>query len=418
VARSEQLLHWNPFRWQFSRARLRRLNVFGFAALAGVILLLPGVAAAQKVSAGIVAGGSLTDGFRDQTFYNLVPSIDPGAPPFFIGTHYWSPSKDYVAGGMIELHFTPRWSLEVNGLFRQLHGRWEAIQPDGSVNSISPHPVVTWQFPILGKYRFAGRKWSPFIEAGPSLRTAGNLNSSDPSHHGLTAGTGFEIQWGSLRIAPTVRYTLWAGDNNPGNADTKPDQLEILVGLSGQSESGGRPLGQHISVGFIVGTNLTGDYRSTNLSNEGDRPVLRSSGPRSFVFGPSVEVHLPRRFSVEVNALHRPISSATETFYEEMPYRSTYRAVTWVFPVLAKYRFSFRGLEPFAALGPSFRMRQTLAEAADASPYGITAGAGVEMRAKRIQIAPALRFTHWARDRRDFGGPVLNQAEVLVGVTF
>jgi hypothetical protein len=387
------------------------------SALAGGTLLLPSDAPAQKISAGIVAGGSLTDGFRDQTIYNLVPSTEPGAPFLLIGTRFWSPSKDYVGGGMVELHFNPHWSLEVNGLFRQLDGKFAAIQPDGSVNSISPNPVVTWQFPVLAKYRFADQKWSPFIEAGPSFRTTGNRNISNPSHHGLSAGTGFEVHWRSLRIAPTVRYTLWAGDNTQNSAQTKPDQLEILVGLSGRSESGGRPLGRHIALGFMVGANLTGDYGSTNLSHEGDPPIFRSSGPRSFLFGPTVEIRLPHRLSLEVSALNRPISSATETSYEGMLFRTTYRAVTWVFPVLAKYRLSVRGLEPFLAVGPSFRLRQSLAEASDASPYGVSAGAGLQMRAGPMKIAPGVRYTHWA-DRRDFGGPFRNQAEVLVGFSF
>ena len=88
------------------------------------------------------------------------------------------------------------------------------------------------------------------------------------------------------------------------------------------------------------------------------------------------------------------------------------------FPVLAKYSLSVRGVEPFIALGLSFRLHQTLAEAADASPYGIAAAAGLEMHAGPMRITLAIRFTHWAWDRRDFGGPVRNQAGALVGFTF
>lgn len=387
--------------------------------MAGAILLLALGASAQKVSVGIVGGASLTDGFRDQTIYNLAPSPDPGSPPFFVGIRFWSPSKDYVVGGMLEFHFNPHWSLEVNGLFRQLHGKWASVQPDGSLHSISPHPVVTWQFPVLAKYRFQGRKWNPFIEAGPSFRTAGNLNSSDPSHHGLTAGAGLETNWRGLKIAPSVRYTLWAGEKYRGtSAQTGPDQVEILVRFSRESKSSRHPLGRPISMGFTLGTNLTGDYRTTNIAHENQTPIYRSSGPRSFIYGPMMEVRLPHHLSVEVNALHRPVSSATETSYEGTPYRYTHRAVTWVFPVLAKYRFSVRGLEPFIGLGPAFRLRQTLAEAADASPYGVAAAAGIYMHVGPMRITPAIRFTHWARDRRDYGGPYQNQVEALVGFSF
>jgi hypothetical protein len=272
---------------------------------------------------------------------------------------------------------------------------------------------------VLAKYQFQGRKMNPFVEVGPSFRTAGNLNTSDPSHHGLTAGTGFETNWRSLKIAPTVRYTLWAGDRHQSSAaQTAPDQLEILVKFSREAESSWRPLGRHISLGFTAGTNLNGGFRTTNIGHEGEPPAYVTSGPRSFIYGPKVEIRLPRRLSLEVNALHRPVSRATETSYEGRPSRWTSRSVTWVFPVLVKYGFAVRGLEPFVAVGPSFRLRQTLAEAADASPYGITAATGLETRVGPMRITPAIRYTHWAPDRRDYGGPFRNQAEGLVGFSF
>jgi hypothetical protein len=168
----------------------------------------------------------------------------------------------------------------------------------------------------------------------------------------------------------------------------------------------------------MVGTNLTGDYGPENLAHEGNPPILRTAGPRSFLYGPSVEIRLPHRFSVDVTALHRPISSATETTVNGEPYRTTSRAVTWVFPVLAKYRIPVGDLEPFIALGPSFRLRQTLAEAADASPYGVAAAVGIEKRVGAMRIAPSVRYTHWAPDRREFGGPYHNQVEALFGFSF
>jgi hypothetical protein len=356
------------------------------------------------------------------TYYNFVPSPEPGAPPFFVGTRYWSPSKDYAVGGMLELHFNPHWSVEVNGLFRQLNGKWAAIQPDGSVNSISPHPVVTWQFPVLAKYRFQGRKLNPFIEAGPAFRTAGNLNSSDPSHHGLTAGTGLEFHWRSLKIAPTVRYTLWAADKYPDNAaQTGPDQVEILLRLSRGTESIWRPLGRHASLGFTLGTNLTGEISRTTTVYEGLEPgqggtLMILPGPRSLIAGPTLEVRLPRSFSVEVDALYRRISSASEqSFADGTSYRLTHRYVTWVFPVLAKYRFPIRGREAFVGLGPSFRLPQTLS---NSSPYGATATAGVEFRVRDLKIAPAIRYTHWRPDAPWDDLAVRNHAELLVGFSF
>ena len=388
--------------------------VKSMALAAGIVLLSPG-ASAQKISAGAVGGASLTDAFRDLTTFEFAPAAEPGGPARLEGFRSWSPSKDFVAGAMLEVGFNPHWSVEVNGLFRQLNGKWAVVNPDGSLNIISSSSVVTWEFPVLAKYRFQGRRVNPFIEAGPSFRTTGNLNSR-PSHHGIAAGAGLEMRWRSLKIAPAVRYTLWAGEKHTGGAQTAPDQVEILVGISRGSEADWRPLGRRIRLGFTLGTNLTGDIRTRDIAHEGQTPVYVSSGPRSFIYGPAVEVGVARRFSVEATALHRPISGATEMrLAEGRPYQWTFRAATWVFPVLAKYRLAVRGRTPFIALGPSFRLRQSFS---DSSPYGIAGAAGLEMRAGPLKIAPAIRYTHWGPDRRSNGGPVRNQAEALVGLSF
>ncbi len=131
---------------------------------------------------------------------------------------------------MFEVHLDPHWSLEVNGLFRQLHGSVaRVLRPEDSLGDQSPQPVVTWEFPVLAKYRFQRRTLSPFFEAGPSFRTTGNLNT-EPSHHGIAAGAGFEMKWRSLKIAPALRYTLWAGEKHTQGA---PDR-------SGSSRNPGR----------------------------------------------------------------------------------------------------------------------------------------------------------------------------------
>jgi hypothetical protein len=137
------------------------------AGLIGGLLLLSFGASAQKISVGILGGGSLTDAYRDLTFYDFLPSPEPGAAPRLFATRFWSPSKDYVIGGVLEVRFNPRWSLEVNGLFRQLHGSSATVfLPEGSLGDQSPAPTVTWEFPVLAKYRFQRWKVNPFEPRG------------------------------------------------------------------------------------------------------------------------------------------------------------------------------------------------------------------------------------------------------------
>jgi hypothetical protein len=211
----------------------------------------------------------------------------------------------------------------------------------------------------------------------------------------------------------TVLDWAWAGEKHIGGLQTAPDQVELLVGFSRESESDWRPLGRHVSLGFTLGTNLTGDFRTT-IVHEGQSAYF-TSGPRNFIYGPAIEVRLPHRLAMEVNALHRSVSHATEVTFEGTRIRTTGRLATWVFPVLAKYSFSVRSLEPFIGLGPAFRMRQSFSES---SPYGVATAAGLKMHAGPMRITPSIRYTSWAPDKRASGGPVRNQAEVLVGFSF
>lgn len=169
---------------------------------------------------------------------------------------------------------------------------------------------------------------------------------------------------------------------------------------------------------MILGTNLTGDLQKTTQDVGGPTgwpvTIITFSGSKKLIIGPTIELQLPYRLSVEMDALYRRISSAGEWVYADGTRRRAGAGslLTWEFPVLAKYQFRVRGLEPFVGLGPSFRRPQALT---GASPYGAVAGAGVTFNLRHLRIAPAIRYTHWGRDRRPFVGVVRNQTEFLVG---
>jgi hypothetical protein len=148
---------------------------------------------------------------------------------------------------------------------------------------------------------------------------------------------------------------------------------------------------------------------------------ISSSGPKSFIVGPTVEVDLPKNFSLEAAAVYRPVR---EHFQQLLSSGKTYSSVTgvnttWEFPVLAKYRFSVpfeKSFKPFVELGPSFRLPQGLY---GASHYGIAAGAGVEARVVHLKIAPAFRFTEWAPDNPlAVRSASRHQVEFMTGFSF
>jgi hypothetical protein len=136
-------------------------------------------------------------------------------------TAEWQPLKEF--------------SVEVNGLYRPLHFSYEnliSIQEQGVVaGKKSRSTVLTWEFPLLSKYRLPAAGVKTFIEAGPSFRSSGNLNGTDPSHYGITTGGEFETRAGKMKLSPAVRYSRWARDRRP-DGGTNPSQVELVVGFS------------------------------------------------------------------------------------------------------------------------------------------------------------------------------------------
>jgi hypothetical protein len=386
-----------------------RLAVATFlTAIAGMPLGLVG----QDLSIGAIGGGSLTDAAQSETAYNI---------------RTWSQSKDWIAGAAFELRFRSRFSVEVDALYRELHATMASVGPHGSLNGVSPFRVETFEFPVLAKYQFGAGTLKPFLEAGPSFRATGNLNFF-PSHHGVSAGFGMETHWRGLNIAPVVRYTRWAQDMPSFRPVSQLNQVELLVGVSRASESHWSPLGPRISLGVIAEWELTNDIspytENVSVTIPGSANTFTQAnateyvtGVRSLIVGPVLEIHLARHLSVELDGFYRPLREHyapvldNGTVYSSVTYKE---AATWQFPVLAKYRFRLGKVNPFAEVGPSFRL-----PVVSLSADGVTAGAGLEMHWRALHIAPAFRFTRWgAGDSPASSRFDRNEAVLLVGFSF
>lgn len=139
----------------------------------------------------------------------------------------------YLAGLTTQWRVSGKLSMEVDGIYKPLR---VASQESTRATLFS---VLTWQIPVLAKYSWTQRRWSPFAEAGPSFRLSGNLNGYNPSHYGVTAGAGVETRARGMRIAPALRFTRWAEDQNRYRQSnsyyypwTKPNSVELIVGIS------------------------------------------------------------------------------------------------------------------------------------------------------------------------------------------
>jgi hypothetical protein len=118
-----------------------------------------------------------------------------------------------------------------------------------------------------------------------------------------------------------------------------------------------------------------------------------------------------RGLSLEADGTYKPIGTAG------------YSILTWQLPLLLKYHWGVGGGRLFSEAGPSFRASGNLQGSIPPSNFGFTAGAGIEERAKRVVIAPTLRYTRWS-EGQGYGGSSgstiynPNSVELVVGVSF
>jgi hypothetical protein len=150
-------------------------------------------------------------------------------------------------------------------------------------------------------------------------------------------------------------------------------------------------------------------------SSDGPVPPYTGEVKRSldfpFLAGAMVELPVAGHFSFEVDGIYHRLR------YPDDPSV----VVTWEMPVLAKYSLFPRRLNAFLEGGPSFRASGNL-NASNPSHYGLTVGAGADVRLKAFKLSPGMRYTRWAAD----GKPLLypptltrqDQVELLVGFSF
>ncbi len=181
--------------------------------------------------------------------------------------------------------------------------------------------------------------------------------------------------------------------------------------------------GQSVSFGVKSGVPLT-DAFSSETSMGVDTRTHAFSASRNYVVGPAFELGLPLGFSVEADALYRPLNLAVD--YSTIPLGTVHTSsniASWEFPILAKYRFlhTVALLSPYIEAGPVFRAVGSAASSL--SNRGVTLGGGVDIKIWRLRVMPELRYSHWGQDAA--GTPYIvaypsnqNQAEFLIGIGF
>jgi len=199
--------------------------------------------------------------------------------------------------------------------------------------------------------------------------------------------------------------------------------------------------GQPVEVGVKGAVSLTGTSPYDFWHEESKR----------YQIGPYLEVRLPSRFAIEVDALYQRVGSSQSFRYGPAQVQigsepatsvqgvwfNRLRGNSWQFPILAKYylRDQSAAWQPFVSLGPSIRRvgsytdtnQLSVDQQRGAVSYNIhseytnwtvggTAAAGVRWHKGRFAITPEFRFTRWAQNNGN--NLSRNAAAIFLGFGF
>ncbi len=129
-------------------------------------------------------------------------------------------TQRFTLGPSLEFRFPMGFGLEFDILYK----RFEASGRRGS----------SWEFPLLGKYRFSGEHLRPYVEAGPTFQRLGGLpvplpfTTGSETRKGLAMGAGIELRLPVIRVSGGLRYSHW-GDT-PLVRST--NLVDFLLGVS------------------------------------------------------------------------------------------------------------------------------------------------------------------------------------------
>jgi hypothetical protein len=174
---------------------------------------------------------------------------------------------------------------------------------------------------------------------------------------------------------------------------------------------------QHLDFG--VGVGVKGGVPATDLLKAagvttGVPPVL--SQDDNYLVGPVAELRLPFGFAFEADGLYRGTQYHVVSS-NNLPTRI--QSSSWEIPYLGKFRFPIPLLKPFVVAGGSYRIFNNLPPGVTATHNGVVAGAGLELRMKKVRLSGEFRYLRWGEPpQNDLARLKQDQGEVLFGLIF
>ena len=205
------------------------------------LLFLASLAAfSQPFSFGVKGGMPLTNFIEVASAQNINASTT---------------TNRYIVGLTGELRLPFGLGVEADILYR--HFSYAAIGGTSGITTTSSTVDTTsgaWEFPLLAKYRFKGKIFRPFVDAGVAwdrlsgltqtvTRTVagitGSTTTSNPAELannttiGYVLGGGMDVKVLIIHISPEVRFTRWGNQHLMSSlANSKQNQAEFLVGIT------------------------------------------------------------------------------------------------------------------------------------------------------------------------------------------
>jgi hypothetical protein len=139
-------------------------------------------------------------------------------------------SRNYLVGPTVEVRLSEHFSLEGDALYNPL----SLVPPPSQWFYLPMQTFNSWSFPIVGKYRFPVPLAQPYLEAGPTFRTASSVIGHYLSRAGVTAGIGIETEVWKLHFSPEVRFIHWNADAPDAGLfyASRRNQAQFLIGLA------------------------------------------------------------------------------------------------------------------------------------------------------------------------------------------
>jgi opacity protein-like surface antigen len=207
-----------------------------------LLFLTAAAAFSQPFSFGVKGGLPLTDFLTAARSQNINASTT---------------TNRYIVGVTGEARLPFGLGVEVDVLYR--HFRYsESSGPSNLTTNLTNIDTTAgaWEFPILAKYRFKGKIFHPFVDAGvawdklsgltqtvksvvgsvtSTTTTSSPAEVSNDTTRGFVIGGGVDVKALVIHITPEVRFTRWGAkhfiDPN-GLLNGKQSQAEFLLGIT------------------------------------------------------------------------------------------------------------------------------------------------------------------------------------------